>query len=129
MKAWPFTSRAVSSPSSSTSSDYDNSVSTMTDMKRASIERKPDDNFIERSLTDPIKKEAMLGDPEADYSGAVKKTDPAEISLVRKLDYRIMPTLWAMYFLNYVRALSTHFLDTTQANHHSLIETPLPRRA
>lgn len=37
-----------------------------------------------------------------DYSGAVAKSDPAEISLVRKLDYRIMPTLWSMYFLNYV---------------------------
>jgi hypothetical protein len=38
----------------------------------------------------------------ADYSGAVKKTSPEEIALVRKLDFRIMPTLWAMYFLNYV---------------------------
>lgn len=38
----------------------------------------------------------------ADYSGATKKTSAEEIALVRKLDYRIMPTLWAMYFLNYV---------------------------
>lgn len=37
-----------------------------------------------------------------DYSGATKKTDPAEIKLVKKLDYRIMPILWAMYFMNYV---------------------------
>jgi hypothetical protein len=37
-----------------------------------------------------------------DYSGAVAKTDPVEIRLVKKLDWRIMPTLWAMYFLNYV---------------------------
>jgi len=37
-----------------------------------------------------------------DYSGAAGKTDPAEIALVRKLDMRIMPTIWAMYFLNYV---------------------------
>jgi hypothetical protein len=35
----------------------------------------------------------------ADYSGASEKTDPEEIALVRKLDWRIMPTLWAMYFL------------------------------
>jgi hypothetical protein len=35
----------------------------------------------------------------ADYSGAVAKTDPAEIALVRKLDYRIMPALFCMYFL------------------------------
>lgn len=37
-----------------------------------------------------------------DYSGATKKTDPAEIKLVKKLDYRIMPILWAMYFMNYL---------------------------
>lgn len=34
-----------------------------------------------------------------DYSGAVAKTDPAEMMLVRKLDLRIMTILWAMYFL------------------------------
>lgn len=38
----------------------------------------------------------------ADYSGAVAKTDPEEIALVRKLDCRIMPALFCMYFL-YVR--------------------------
>ncbi|KAH8587879.1 major facilitator superfamily domain-containing protein [Bisporella sp. PMI_857] len=37
-----------------------------------------------------------------DYAGAVEKSDPAEIALVRKLDMRIMPTLWAMYFMNYL---------------------------
>ncbi|RDW83820.1 uncharacterized protein DSM5745_04146 [Aspergillus mulundensis] len=37
-----------------------------------------------------------------DYSGARKKTDPAEIRLVRKLDFWIMPTLWLMYWLNYL---------------------------
>ena len=31
-----------------------------------------------------------------DYSGAVAKTDPAEITLVRKLDWFILPTLWIM---------------------------------
>lgn len=35
----------------------------------------------------------------ADYSGAVKKSSPEEIRLVRKLDRRIMGILWAMYFL------------------------------
>ena len=35
----------------------------------------------------------------ADYSGAVAKTDPEEIALVRKLDCRIMPALFCMYFL------------------------------
>ncbi|RYP03216.1 hypothetical protein DL764_005297 [Monosporascus ibericus] len=37
-----------------------------------------------------------------DYTGTRKKTDPVEIALVRKLDWRIMPTLCIMYFLNYV---------------------------
>lgn len=36
---------------------------------------------------------------EGDYSGAVAKTDPKEIALVRKLDTRIMPALFCMYFL------------------------------
>jgi hypothetical protein len=66
-----------------------------------SIEQKPHDNFVESS-TDPVEK-VIKGDEAADYSGAVRKTDPEEIRLVRKLDLRIMPTLWAMYFLNYVR--------------------------
>ena len=43
-------------------------------------------------------KDAAAGD----YSGAVAKVDEREIALVRKLDLRIMPTLWAMYFLNYL---------------------------
>ncbi|ETI23680.1 hypothetical protein G647_05483 [Cladophialophora carrionii CBS 160.54] len=37
-----------------------------------------------------------------DYSGAHKKTDPKEIQLVKKLDRWIMPTLWIMYWLNYL---------------------------
>ncbi|KAM0545830.1 hypothetical protein ACHAPJ_011157 [Fusarium lateritium] len=72
------------------------------DSKRGSIEQKPGDNFVEMSVPDHPEKGGVLADPEADYSGAVKKTDPAEIRLVRKLDFRIMPTLWAMYFLNYL---------------------------
>ncbi|KAK8086390.1 hypothetical protein PG994_001364 [Apiospora phragmitis] len=37
-----------------------------------------------------------------DYTGVATKSDPAEIKLVRKLEFRIMPILWIMYFLNYV---------------------------
>lgn len=37
--------------------------------------------------------------PKGDYSGAITKTDKAEIDLVKKLDRRILPILWAMYFL------------------------------
>ena len=37
-----------------------------------------------------------------DYSGATPKSDPKEIKLVKKLDLWIMPTLWLMYWLNYL---------------------------
>lgn len=37
-----------------------------------------------------------------DYAGGSAKTNPVEIALVRKLDMRIMPALWAMYFMNYL---------------------------
>ncbi|VUC35913.1 unnamed protein product [Clonostachys rosea] len=39
---------------------------------------------------------------EVDYSGTAKKTDRVEIKLVRKLDLIIMPTLWIMYWFNYL---------------------------
>ncbi|KAH7028837.1 major facilitator superfamily domain-containing protein [Microdochium trichocladiopsis] len=39
---------------------------------------------------------------QVDHTGSHMKTDPAEIALVRKLDWRIMPTLCFMYFLNYI---------------------------
>jgi hypothetical protein len=62
------------------------------------IEDKPADSFVEMAAMDEKDAVAQGGD----YSGAVKKTSEEEIRLVRKLDWRIMPTLWAMYFLNYV---------------------------
>lgn len=56
-----------------------------------------------------LHREDTLGDAkqqqlprDGDYSGARKKTDPAEIRLVRKLDMWIMPILWLMYWLNYL---------------------------
>lgn len=42
------------------------------------------------------------GAVKRDYSGAVVELDPVERKLVRKLDIRIMPTLWLMYWLNYL---------------------------
>ncbi|KAF9632825.1 putative vitamin h transporter protein [Lasiodiplodia theobromae] len=48
------------------------------------------------------KEKGVVVDGKEDYSGAIAKTDPEEIALVRKLDWRIMPTLWCMYFLNYL---------------------------
>ena len=47
----------------------------------------------------PVDEKHIESGGEGDYSGAVKKTDPEEIKLVRKLDIRIMTILWAMYFL------------------------------
>jgi MFS family permease len=59
---------------------------------------KPHDAKAEFAMLD---QEMQDGKP-IDYSGASKKTDPAEIKLVRKLDTWIMPTLWIMYWLNYL---------------------------
>lgn len=73
------------------------------DEKRNSAER-PHEAQLEMTPSAGLEKGGVLAGEEADYSGAVKKSDPEEIRLVRKLDYRIMPTLWAMYFLNYVSA-------------------------
>ncbi|OAQ95017.1 MFS transporter [Purpureocillium lilacinum] len=66
------------------------------------VEPKPDVNMIETAKADSLCAEKGVLGAELDYSGAVKKTSQEEIRLVRKLDYRIMPTLWAMYFLNYL---------------------------
>ncbi|GJC77325.1 hypothetical protein ColLi_00163 [Colletotrichum liriopes] len=55
------------------------------------LESKPNDNFVEMSTED--EKSGVL-QPGADYSGAIAKSSPEEIALVRKLDLRIMPTLW-----------------------------------
>lgn len=52
------------------------------------IDPKPIDNFVEMSQGDP-EKDALRRE-NADYSGAVKKSSPEEIALVRKLDFRIM---------------------------------------
>lgn len=86
------------------------------------IEQKPEENRVEMQSESLEKGVGIMGEA-ADYSGAVKKTSAEEIRLVRKLDFRIMPTLWAMYFLNYVRV---RFLDSViQTDLTSSIEMPL----
>lgn len=55
--------------------------------ERREVEAKPADHFVEMS-GDP-EKDGVLRE-NADYSGAVKKSSPEEIALVRKLDIRIM---------------------------------------
>lgn len=57
---------------------------------------KPAETQLENVIID---EKHIDGAEKGDYSGAVAKTDPAEIKLVRKLDIRIMTILWAMYFL------------------------------
>lgn len=63
-----------------------------------------------KQMADPVFTDAdedLKGTGERrDYSGAVEKTDPAEIALVRKLDWWIMPILWLMYWLNYLVSTS-----------------------
>lgn len=66
---------------------------------------------------------------KGDYSGAVAKTEPAEIALCRKLDRRVLPVLWVMYYLYGTSA----FGQPITANDLFLAETistetPLPRR-
>ncbi|KAK6361234.1 hypothetical protein TWF730_004976 [Orbilia blumenaviensis] len=39
---------------------------------------------------------------QRDHFGSALERGSAENALVRKLDWRIMPTLWVMYFLNYL---------------------------
>lgn len=48
--------------------------------------------------------EKVLDAPAAvvDYSGAHAKQDAVEVRLVRKLDFIILPTLWIMYWFNYL---------------------------
>jgi hypothetical protein len=58
------------------------------------VSEKPSEVQVEDAVTGNHKLE-----DGGDYSGAVAKTDPKEIALVKKLDIRIMGILWAMYFL------------------------------
>jgi hypothetical protein len=45
---------------------------------------------------DDEKKGLPESNAEVDYTGVARKTDPAEIKLVRKLDYRIMVCIGSM---------------------------------
>lgn len=65
------------------------------------------------SLNSDVDTEAKQG-IKIDYSGARAKTNPAEIALVKKLDWHIMPMLWLMYWLNYLdrNAIATAKLNT-----------------
>jgi hypothetical protein len=72
---------------------------------------KPTSHTIENVLADD---EKSRSGPATDYAGATEKTDPIEIALVKKLDMRIMPALWSMYFLNYVGYSPLHCWFSTR---------------
>lgn len=47
-------------------------------------------------------KKPVRDDQNVDAYGSRKKTDPAEIRLVKKIDWIMLPTLWLMYWFNYL---------------------------
>lgn len=49
-----------------------------------------------------VEKACLEPSTDVDYSGAAAKQSPEEIRLVRKLDFIILPTLWVMYWFNYL---------------------------
>lgn len=75
---------------------------TAMDPKRPSDEGHIDHVNTIATNDDIDEKKPIEEEGERDYTGVARKTDPEEIKLVRKLDWRIMPTLCVMYFLNYV---------------------------
>ncbi|KAM0343933.1 hypothetical protein ACHAPU_007987 [Fusarium lateritium] len=60
------------------------------------------DNEKQNAAHEEFSAEILDKKGNGDYSGAAAKTDPEEIKLVKKLDRWIMPTLWVMYWLNYL---------------------------
>lgn len=64
------------------------------DFKRASREDEKLEHWID---TEDAK--ADRDNQKLDYAGAALETSPEEARLVKKLDWRIMPCLWSMYFL------------------------------
>ncbi|RYP67916.1 hypothetical protein DL770_008529 [Monosporascus sp. CRB-9-2] len=75
-------------------------ATTTTQRSSEYVEEKPTAGSTDSVIMD--EKPATTEGEVVDYTGTRKKTDPVEIALVRKLDWRIMPTLCIMYFLNYV---------------------------
>lgn len=51
-------------------------------------DEKPSQRFNEKAETNSLKTPAVV--ESGDYTGAEAKTDPAEIALVRKIDWRLM---------------------------------------
>lgn len=75
-----------------------------------SVDTNPKGNDLEVLHTE---KAVDMPHAGADYSGAHGKTDPLEIRLVRKVDLIMLPTLWLMYWFNYLdrNAITVAVLD------------------
>jgi hypothetical protein len=95
--------------------------SSLTDLNNPQRPRKPSDDIekinsgetgTSSQLNAETQDDTTRGD--LDYSGAHEKTDPREIALVKKLDFRIMPIMWAMYFLNF---LDRNAIANARMNH------------
>ena len=71
---------------------------TVTILSTSDVE-KNSSHHVDDVATSEKDMKAGVSNESGDYSGAVAKTDPAEIALVRKLDFRIMPALFCLYFL------------------------------
>ncbi|EEH20169.2 hypothetical protein PABG_02428 [Paracoccidioides brasiliensis Pb03] len=74
-------------------------------METASNSEKLTTEGFERSQQGRITDGTFIDNSEdacLDYSGVRKRLSQEEIALVKKLDRWIMPTLWAMYWLNYL---------------------------
>ncbi|KAM5355124.1 hypothetical protein ACJ41O_001770 [Fusarium nematophilum] len=56
----------------------------------------------EKGQTHHLEKHESNMFTSVDETGAHKKTDPAEIRLVRKIDWIMLPILWIMYWFNYL---------------------------
>lgn len=66
---------------------------------------------IDSSMSSDDDKKGVV---DGDYAGAHAKTDQREIALVRKLDMRIMPALFCLYFLN---KLDQNAIANAKLNH------------
>lgn len=68
-------------------------------------------------LEDPKNEKKQPQSEIADWTGSQKKSDPAEIRLVRKIDFVMMPILWIMYWFNYLdrNAITVARLDNLEA--------------
>ncbi|KAF4872354.1 putative transporter [Colletotrichum siamense] len=70
----------------------------------------------EKPQSDHVETEDQENKPAADHTGTRHKTNPDEIRLVRSIDWKMMPILWLMYWLNYLdrNAITVARLDSLE---------------